>query len=212
MRTEKIPIENLVGPGVIIDVKDKSKKDLDYRVTIEDVKDWEANFGKIPDGAIVIMNSGWHSRYPNKKLVFNSEKFDDHTTFHFPSWHVDTVLWLINNRIVKAIGVDTPSNDYGQSTAFLVHRLVAKSSLVGVENVANLDAIPQVGSTIFLPVIKLHDGSGGQVRVFAIIQSPGLLSTQYFTICLCIFVSTLSIILCIKKNSNPSLMEKTKNA
>lgn len=212
MRIQKIPMKDLVGPGVIIDVQEKSKKDHDYRVSIKDLKEWEANFGQIPDGAIVVMNSGWYSRYPNKNLVFNTEKFDDHTTFHFPGWHVDTVLWLINNRVVKAVGVDTPSNDYGQSTEYLVHRLVAKSGLVGVENVANLDAIPQVGSTIFLPVIKLHDGSGGPVRAFATIPSPELLSNQYLTICLCVFVLTLSIMLCIKVILNISLMEKSKKA
>ncbi|OWF54449.1 hypothetical protein KP79_PYT25400 [Mizuhopecten yessoensis] len=88
------------------------------------------------------MNSGLGYKYPNKTTVFGTETPDVPSTFHFPTWHQDTVMWLINNRHVNMIGVDTPSTDFGQSTDFLAHVLLAKDNVVGLENVANLDKPP----------------------------------------------------------------------
>ena len=89
------------------------------------------------------------------------------STFHFPSWHEDTVTWLINKRHINAIGVDTPSTDYGQATTLTCHTLIGKNNVVGIEHVANLDSIPESGSTIYVPVLNIEDGSGGPVRIFA---------------------------------------------
>lgn len=181
-RTQEIPLEKLIGPGVIIDVKSKARANPDYRVSVSDVEEWESRFGQIPKGAVVIMNSGWHAYYPNKTLVFNTQTPADPSTFHFPAWHEDAVTWLINKRSIHVLGVDTPSTDYGQSTTFPVHVILGKANVPGAENVANLDAIPNVGSIIFVAVTKIYDGSGGPARVFATIPtgtSAGITSTSF---------------------------------
>lgn len=137
---------------------------------VEDLQKWEQTNGRIPDGAIVIMNSGWTYRWPNKTLTFNTETPGDPSTFHFPGWHEDAVSWLMTNRNINVLGVDTPSNDYGMSTEFPVHVILGAHNISGVENVANLDAIPEAGTVISAGVIKLQDGSGGPVRMFAMLQ------------------------------------------
>ncbi|CAC5414827.1 unnamed protein product [Mytilus coruscus] len=135
---------------------------------MSDVYEWERTNSRIPDGSVVLMNSGWGVRYPDFRQVFNTPTPNDGSTFHFPSWHQDTVSWLIRNRRVHVIGVDTPSNDYGPSTDFPVHNLLSKNNIVGVENVANLDALPPTGALIFVNILKILDGSGSLVRILGL--------------------------------------------
>ncbi|XP_053374689.1 isatin hydrolase-like [Mercenaria mercenaria] len=173
-RQHQIPMEKLVGPGVIVNVKAKSAENPDYRVTIDDLRAWESKYNRLPKGAVIIMNSGWSLKYPNKTLTFGTETPDDASTFHFPGWHEDTVNWLIKNRDVNVVGVDTPSTDYAQSTTFPVHVALGEADIPGVENVANLDEIPESGSIIYVAAIKLYDGSGGPTRVFATMVEDGM--------------------------------------
>lgn len=167
-RVHQIPIEKLVGPGVIINVKEKAKKNPDYQVIRSDFEEWEQKHGRIPDGAVVLMNSGWSVRYPDRNLVFNTDIPEDSTTYHFPSWHEDAIGWLVKNRNVNIVGVDTPSNDYGQSRTFPAHVILGAHNIPGLENVANLDNVPPSGATIVVGVMKLEDGSGCPSRVIAL--------------------------------------------
>lgn len=138
-----------------------------FRVTVADLLVWEKKHGEMPRHAIVMMNSGWSSRYRNKTLVFGTNTPTDVSTFHFPSWHEDAVTWLINKRQVNAVGVDTPSTDYGQTTNYPCHVIMGKNDVVGIENVANLDKVPESRSMIYVPVLNIFEGSGGPARVFA---------------------------------------------
>ncbi|KAL3861102.1 hypothetical protein ACJMK2_007174 [Sinanodonta woodiana] len=171
-RLHQIPMDKLAGPGVVINVKDKVINDSDYMVNVDDLKSWESKYGRIPNGAVILMNSGWSMRYPNKTLVFGSSTPNDTSSFHFPGFHTDAVSWLVRHRSVNMIGVDTPSTDYGQSKNFTTHQIMAKNSVPGLENVANLDMIPEDGSAwVYAAVIKVFDGSGGPARVFATVEA-----------------------------------------
>lgn len=166
-RAHQVPIDNLIGPGVIIDVREKAHKDPDYRVTIQDLMDWEAQFDEIPEGAIVLMNSDWDKYYPDPSLTFGTLTPDNPSTFHFPGFHEEAADWLARYRNIHVLGTDTPSVDYGQSAMYPVHQISAKHSICCLENAANLNKVPQNGSTIFVGVIKLYDGSGGPARTIA---------------------------------------------
>jgi kynurenine formamidase len=135
-------------------------------VSTDDLFAWEEKHGEIPRHAVVLMNSGWSNKYPDLKLVYGTSLPNDTSTFHFPSWHEETVTWLIARRQVNAIGGDTPSTDYGQSKTLPCHSLLGKNNVVGIEHAANLDNIPESGSTIYIPVMKIFDGSGGPARLF----------------------------------------------
>ncbi|XP_048743056.1 isatin hydrolase-like [Ostrea edulis] len=135
-------------------------------VSTDDLTAWEDKYGEIPRQAVVVMNSGWSHKYPDPTLVFGTPLPNDTSSFHFPSWHEEAVTWLITKRQVNALGVDTPSTDYGQTKTFPCHKIMGKNNVVGVENVANLDSIPESGSIVYIPVIKLFDGSGGPTRLF----------------------------------------------
>ncbi|XP_041377280.1 isatin hydrolase-like [Gigantopelta aegis] len=171
-RTHQIPPSRLIGPGAVIDLKPQAIENPDYRVTIRDLEKWEQSHGRIPNGAIVLINFGWAHRYPNRSLVFNTNDTENSTTFHFPGIHEDTARWMAANRNISIVAVDTPSVDSGQAVHFPVHQIFGRNNIPGVENVANIDALPVTGSTVFVGVIKLFDGSGGPTRIMALIDDP----------------------------------------
>jgi kynurenine formamidase len=162
---DQIPIQHFFGPGMVIDVRDKVAKDSDYRLTAEDVQAWEARHGRIPAGAIVMLRTGWASRWPDQKRYRN---MDAKGVMHFPGYSVAAAKLLIS-RHVSGLCIDTLSIDYGPSPSFEVHRTTLPAGLFHVENVANLDKLPPTGAFIIAAPIKLEGGSGGPVRVFAIL-------------------------------------------
>ncbi|XP_055888990.1 isatin hydrolase-like isoform X2 [Biomphalaria glabrata] len=180
-KLHEIPADRLVGPGVVIDIRDRVVNDPDYRLQISDIESWESVHGTIPKGAVVFMWSGWDSRYPDKTATFNSETPDDTSTFHFPGFHPEAVRWLIDNRSIGMVGVDTPSTDYGQSVDFEVHQIISKANVLGLENVNNLMKLPATGSTIVVAPIKVVDGSGVPIRLLALLNQDGqpLCETNY---------------------------------
>jgi len=169
-RVHQIPIERLRGPGVVIDVKEQVRKNRDYRVSIDDVKKWETKYGNVPKGSFLLMKSEWGKKYPDWNAVFGTQNVSDTSSFHFPAWHEDTVQWLVNNRDISGIGVDTPSLDHGPSFYFPTHQICGKETILGIENVAYIDKLPEAGTTVYASLMKVYDGSGGPLRLFATVD------------------------------------------
>ena len=175
-KQDEIPPERLMGPGVVIDVREKARKDPNYGVTVEDILDYEKEYGKIPPKAIVMMNSGWGLKYPNENLVFGTESPHDVKSFNFPGWHIDACEFLLKEREVGVVGVDTPSTDPAKPTKdpygmnYPCHMYLQPNQVPLLEYVAYLDSIPNNGTTMFLGAIKSRGGTGGPTRIFALIE------------------------------------------
>jgi kynurenine formamidase len=164
---DEIPVQKFFGPAVLIDVRAESKKNTDYRLTPERITEWENRHGVIPAGAIVILRSGWAARWPDEARYRN---LDSAGVMHFPGYSVESAKLLIS-RGASGLGIDTLSIDYGASKDFEVHRLTLPANLYHLENLANLDQLPESGAFIIAAPIKLEGGSGGPCRVFALMPS-----------------------------------------
>lgn len=162
---DAIPPERLFGPAVVVDVRAQAAKSADYRVTRQDVLAWEEHHGRIPSGAIVLARTGWAARWPDERRYRNQ---DDAGVMHFPGFSVEGVELLLQ-RGVSGLGIDTLSVDYGASKAFEVHHLSHGAGLYHLENLADLSALPESGVFLIVAPIKLEGGSGGPVRVFALL-------------------------------------------
>ena len=162
---DQIPVEHFFGPAVVIDVREEVEKDPDYRLRVMRVEKWEAQHGKIPTGAIVLLRTGWSSRWPDQKSYRN---MDTQGVMHFPGYSVEAAKLLIERSAV-GLGIDTLSIDYGPSKDFEVHRTGLPAGLYNLENLANLDQLPEAGAFLIVAPIKLEGGSGGAVRVFALL-------------------------------------------
>lgn len=161
---DQIPAARFFGPAVVIDVHDEAAKDADYRLTIARVEKWEAAHGRVPKGAIVLLRTGWASRWPDQARYRNQ---DAQGVMHFPGFSVESAKLLVE-RGASGLGIDTMSIDYGASKSFEVHQIVLPAGLYNLENLANLDQLPEAGAFLIAAPIKLEGGSGGPCRVFAL--------------------------------------------
>ena len=164
---DQIPVEHLFAPAVVIDVREEAGKDPDYRLRVMRVEKWEALHGRIPAGAVVLLRTGWAARWPDQARYRN---MDAAGVMHFPGFSVEAARLLIERGAV-GLGIDTLSIDYGASKDFEVHRVDLPAGLYNLENLANLDQLPEAGAFLISAPIKLEGGSGGPVRVFAVLPS-----------------------------------------
>ncbi len=169
---DKIPVEQLIGNGIIIDVSEKCAANRDYQVQADDFLAWEKKNGKIPDGTIVLLRTGFGKYWPDRVKYMGTKERGDSAVpkLHFPGLHPDAARWVVNDRSIKAIGLDTPSIDYGQSTRFESHVTLYAKNVPAFENVANLDQLPEKGFTLIALPMKIGGGSGGPLRIVAIVD------------------------------------------
>ncbi|XP_067685109.1 isatin hydrolase-like [Haliotis asinina] len=171
-RMHELDMDRLSGPGVVIDVRKQSEANRDFQATEQTFRDWEEEHGTIPDGAIVLFNFGWDKFWPDRKLIFNTDDVMNPSTFHFPGVSPNATKWLTSNRKVHAVGGDTPSPDYGQSSLFETHvMLLCDHGIIILENVANVNSMPATGTKVYIGALKLENGSGTPVRLFAVPMS-----------------------------------------
>ncbi len=172
---EQIPLNKLIAPAVVIDVSEKALNNPDYQVSVEDFQSWEAEHGQIPDGTIVLLRTGYGRFWPDRvKYMGTDERGQDAVAkLHFPGLHPDAAKWLVDNRNINAIGLDTPSIDYGQSKLFESHQTLFAANIPAFENVANLDKLPTTGAWVFALPMKIKGGTGGPLRIVAFIPKKG---------------------------------------
>jgi kynurenine formamidase len=169
---DQIPIAEWIGPAVKIDVCAKCDKNRDYSLTVEDIEIWEKEFGRIPEGAWVIMYTGIGTKYyPDKKKVLGTEKVGAEAIpeLSFPGFSPEAAEFLVKKRNITGIALDTPSIDAGKRTDFKVHQIICGANKLALENIANLDKLPLSGATLFIIPMLTKDGTGSPARVFAIL-------------------------------------------
>ncbi|UCG28075.1 MAG: cyclase family protein [Bacteroidales bacterium] len=170
---EQVHVSQCTGEGIVVDVSEKALQNADYLVTTEDFISWESEYGQIPDQAIVLLYTGYGQFWnePEKYIGTAKSGADAIPELHFPGLDPDAAEWLVKERNIRAVGLDTPSIDYGQSEDFMTHRILCEHGLTIYENVANLDRVPSVGAYIIALPMKIKGGSGAPLRIVAFISS-----------------------------------------
>lgn len=166
---ERIPLDRLVAPAVVLDVTAKAAAAPDYRLTPEDVAAFEAAQGRIAAGTIVLLRTGWSARWGDRKSYFGDDTPNDASKLHFPGFGVEAARLLVEERQVAALGIDSPSVDYGPSQDFPVHRLGAPRGVPNFENLTGLDRLPSTGGLLIALPMKIQGGSGAPLRAIALV-------------------------------------------
>jgi kynurenine formamidase len=166
---DQVPVRQLVAPAVLIDVTEAAASDPDHRLSMAEVRAWEKKHGTIPGGAIVLLRTGWSKRWPDKKRYLGDDTPGDASNLHFPSYGADAAGFLVRERHVGALGVDTASIDHGPSRDFPVHRLVAAANVPGLENLTELESVPEAGAWVVALRMKIAGGSGGPLRAIVLV-------------------------------------------
>lgn len=160
----EVPVQNLVVPLAVIDIKAKAAENADAQVTPEDINAWISSNGPLPENCCVAMNSGWDKHVKTDKF----RNADGEKKMHFPGFHVDAAKMLMEEAKVAGIAVDTLSLDHGPSADFATHYAWLPTNRWGIECLANLDAVPASGATLVVGAPKHTGGTGGPCRIFTL--------------------------------------------
>lgn len=170
---DEISLDRLIGKAIKVDVSKKSLNNTDYLISIQDFLNWEKKEGiKIPNGSIVLLETGFSKYYPNKIKYLGTDNRGEKAVqeLHFPGLSPKAAEWLVKNRNINAIGIDTPSIDYGQSEYFKSHIILLSESIPAFENLTNLNKLPNNGFEIIALPMKIKAGSGAPLRIVAIVN------------------------------------------
>jgi kynurenine formamidase len=169
---DRVPLDKLTGDGVVIDVSANALRDRDYLISVKDITDWETKNGKIKENMIVLFKTGYGQFYPDAEKYFGTSEKGAAAIpkLHFPGIDSTAAEWLVQHK-VKAVGIDTPSMDYGQSKNFKTHQILLGASIPGFENIANISLLPTKGAYIVALPMKIKNGSGGPLRIIAWVKN-----------------------------------------
>lgn len=166
--TDAIPLQRLIGPALVIDITAASTQNRDYQLRTTDLTAWEKTHQHISAGAIVLVRTGWGKFWPDRKRYMGTDKPGDIANLHFPGISKEAAEFL-KSRKVDGVGIDTASIDHGASRDFMAHRILNGAGIYGLENVASLEKLPPTGATLIALPMKIRGGTGGPLRVVAIL-------------------------------------------
>lgn len=166
--TDTVPLRQLIGPALVIDVSRACAGNRDYELSRADIEAWEKKNGRILSGSIVLIRTGWSAGWQDRIRYMGTDVPGDVRNLHFPGISPDAAKLLVTRR-VDGVGIDTASLDHGPSVAFQAHRVLNGAGIYGLENVANLERLPAIGATLIALPMKIRNGTGGPVRIIAIL-------------------------------------------
>jgi kynurenine formamidase len=169
--SERVPLDRLVARAVVVDVREACAKNADYAVSAADLERFEAAHGRIPDGAALLLRTGFGARWPDRVRYLGTDERGSGAVakLHFPGLDPAAARWLVERRKIAAVGIDTASIDPGQSKRFEAHQVLFAAEIPAFENLANLERLPPTGATLVALPMKIAGGSGGPLRAIAIL-------------------------------------------
>jgi kynurenine formamidase len=169
---DQIPLDQLIGDGILIDVTKQCEANRDYLIAVEDFTNWEKANGQIPNGSIILLRTGFAKYWPDRVKYMGTDERGAGAVakLHFPGLSPDAARWLTTSRSIKAIGLDTPSIDFGQSTSFDSHQILFAKNVPAFENVGDMSELPAKGFRVIAMPMKITGGSGGPLRIAAMVK------------------------------------------
>jgi kynurenine formamidase len=164
-----IPLEQLIGDAVVVDVSGAVAKNRDLQVSVADLEAWEREHGAIPKGSIILLRTGFSQYWPNAERYLGTALRGEAgvAALSFPGLGTDAATWLVESGKAKAVGIDTASIDFGKSRDFSTHVALMTHNVPAFENVANLERLPATGAFVVALPVKIKGGSGGPLRIVA---------------------------------------------
>jgi kynurenine formamidase len=164
---DTIPVQRFIGPACVIDVTEEVATNPDFLLTCDRIETWEAQHGRIPDNAWVLLRSGW-SRRRDPAAFINAAADGPHS----PGLEARASRMLATERNILGVGVETIGTDAGQAGTFDPpfpnHTIMHGAGRFGLASLCNLDQLPATGALVIAAPLKIVDGSGSPLRVIAL--------------------------------------------
>jgi len=145
---DRMPIDTFIGNGAMIDLSHIKYKEIE-------IIDLEPHEYLFKNKEFILINTGW-SRYWGEEKYFRE----------YPVLSIEAALW-IDSFMLKGIGVDTVSVDALKSTDLPIHKVLLERSLI-IENLTNLERLPNTGFTFICLPLKVEEADASPVRAAAI--------------------------------------------
>lgn len=176
---DQIPLEQLIGEAVVVDVTEACRTNRDYLIGVDDLRRWEDAHQRQLVDVIVLLRTGFDGHWPDRQQYLGTTQLGPEAVaqLRFPGLDPVAARWLVEHRSIKAIGIDTASIDYGQSQQFKSHVLLCENSVPVFENLAHLDGLPTSGFAVVALPMKIAGGSGGPLRIVALVAN-GVTSSE----------------------------------
>ncbi|MCS6912042.1 MAG: cyclase family protein [Myxococcota bacterium] len=168
---DEVPLSSLIGPAVVVDISARAAGNPDAVLDPADLLAWQKKHGPLPQGAILLVRTGWGRFWPDRKRYLGTDRPGDVAGLRFPGISAEAAQWIASSGRVRAVGIDTASLDPGRSKDFRAHVILYEKNIPGLENVAHLDRLPPVGATLIALPMKIRGGSGAPCRIIA--RLPG---------------------------------------
>lgn len=171
----KVPLSSVIGPGCVVNLKRNGQRlEPDTEISIDDIMQWEQNNGgRIRSGSIVLLQTGYGELFSDRDAYYGTSMNGPESIphLHFPGLSAEAAEWLISKRCIRAVGIDTASIDFAQSTKYGSHRILSEASIPIFENVANLDELDArcKFKIVALPQ-KISKGTGVPTRIIAVLD------------------------------------------
>lgn len=167
---DQIGLDRLIGPAAVLDVIDQVAVDTDFLLEPDHLLSWEAEHGRLPDGAWLLLRTGWSARAHDEAAFLNADEFGPHT----PGPSVAAARWLADERAITGFGVETVGIDAGSAggmdPAFPAHNLLLGADKYGLTQLQNLDRLPPTGAVLLVTPLPLVGGTGSPARVVALVE------------------------------------------
>lgn len=163
--TDQLPVSRLLAPLVVVSIAERVARDEDALLVPDDLIAWERRHGRIPDGAVVALHTGWESRTGDPARFLNA---DASGVMHSPGIGGEAAEWLVRERSIAGAGIDTLSLDFGPSATYDAHRALLGAGKYGLECIARLAEVPPCGATLVVGAPKHEGGTGGPARLLAL--------------------------------------------
>jgi kynurenine formamidase len=165
----QVPPGRLVGPAAVIDKSAEAAQDPDYLLTVDDVRAWEDEHGRLPDGGWLLYRTGWDARAADQDAFLNADEHGPHT----PGIDVECARWLAEETPILGLGVETVGTDAGAAHSFdppfPCHSLLLGAGKYGLTQLANVAQLPPTGAVVIAAPLKIVGGSGSPTRVLALV-------------------------------------------
>ncbi len=165
-----LPVEQLVGSAVVIDVSAQAARNPDYALTAEDVTTFEREHGEIRKGDIVLLRTGWARHWPDRRAYLGGDSASD---FHWPGLSEGAARLLIGDRAIGALGTDAAAIDPGAAAGAPVLRYAAGADVPVLENLTNLATLPPFGAVVIALPAKIAGAAAAPVRAVALVADVG---------------------------------------